>query len=78
MYGIRVKHDSTINLNTENFQKSIQQGIEKKEIEVFSATKTHEFLREQEMFNWITKGAYMADEKWFMELNRLKKHLENR
>lgn len=77
MYGIRVKPNSIINLNTDTFQASVQQGIEQDEIEVFTAIKKHEQLREQEMFNWVKKGAYMADEKWFSELNRLKEHFEN-
>jgi len=77
MYGIRVKPNSDINLNTDAFQESVQKGIETNEIEVVSATKKHEKLREQEMFEWIKKGAYMADEKWFKEISRLVEHLKN-
>ncbi len=74
--GIRVKDGSELNLNTEQFQKSVQQGLEKNEIEVFTAQKKHEFLREQEMFEWLKKGAYMSDEKWFNEISRLIDHLK--
>lgn len=77
MYGIKVKPESDINLNTDKFQASVQKGIENNEVEVFTAAKKHENLREQEMFEWIKKGAYMADEKWFLEIQRLINHLSN-
>lgn len=77
MYGIKVKPGSTLNLNNDNFQSSVQQGIENNEIEVFTATKKNEKLREQEMFDWISKGAYMANEKWFNEILRLINHLKD-
>jgi len=77
MYGIRVKPESAINLNTDSFQASVLKGIETNEIEVFKASKKHDNLREQEMFEWIKKGAYMADEKWFNEINRLITHLNS-
>lgn len=76
MYGIKVKPNSSINLNTDDFQSSVQKGIEQDEIEVFTATKKNEKLREQEMFEWISKGAYMANEKWFNEILRLINHLK--
>jgi hypothetical protein len=76
VYGIRVKPNSDINLNTDSFQASVQKGIETNQIEVFTASKKHEKLREQEMFEWIAKGAYMADEKWFKEITRLLEHLK--
>ena len=74
--GIRVKEGSDINLNTEQFQSSVQKGLENNEIEVFTASKPHDKLREQEMFEWLNKGAYMADEKWFNEITRLIDHLK--
>jgi hypothetical protein len=74
--GIKVKESSNINLNTQDFQKSVQQGLENNEIEVFTATKPHQKLREQEMFDWIEKGGYMADDKWFNEVSRLIDHLK--
>ena len=75
VYGIRVKEGSNINLNTDNFQKDVQSGLTTNEIEVFTATKKHENIREQEMFEWIKKGAYMADDNWYKELERLSNHL---
>lgn len=74
--GIKVKEGSEINLNTDQFQISVQQGLENNEIEVFTAQKPHQKLREQEMFEWLKKGAYMADEKWFNEITRLINHLK--
>lgn len=74
--GIRVIKDSALNLNTSEFQKVVQQGLVKNEIEVFSAEKKHDEIREQEMFSWIKQGAYMADEVWFKELQRLSEHLK--
>ncbi|MGB1003750.1 MAG: DUF6495 family protein [Salibacteraceae bacterium] len=74
--GIKVKEGSDINLNTSNFQESVQIGLQNNEIEVFTASKSHEKLREQEMFDWIEKGGYMADEKWFNEVSRLIEHLK--
>lgn len=74
--GIKVKEDSNINLNTSEFQQSVQKGLENNEIEVFTASKNHEKIREQEMFDWIKKGGYMADEKWFNEVARLIDHLK--
>lgn len=74
--GIKVKEGSSINLNTPQFQDSVQQGLQNKEIEVFTATKKHEKLREQEMFDWMEKGGYMADNKWFDEVKRLITHLK--
>jgi len=71
VFGIRVKEDSNINLNTDNFQKDVELGIVNNEIEVFTATKKHEKLREQEMFEWIKNGAYMTDEKWFNQMKKL-------
>ena len=75
IFGIRVKEDSNINLNTNDFQKDVERGLASNEIEVFSATKKHDKLREQEMFEWIKKGAYMANDNWFKELKRLSEHL---
>ena len=72
--GIKVNADSDINLNTPEFQESVQKGLAANEIEVFTATKKHEALREQEMFEWLKKGAYMADEKWYVEITRLINH----
>ncbi len=69
--GIRVKEGSPINLNTDNFQKDVSQGLSSNEIEIFSATKKHEKLREHEMFMWIKNGAYMANEAWFNQLKEL-------
>ena len=69
--GLRVKEGSGINLNTDNFQKDVANGLASKEIEVFTATKKHEKLREQEMFEWIKNGAYMADEIWFNQMKIL-------
>jgi len=69
--GLRVKEGSDINLNTDNFQKDVANGLASKEIEVFTATKKHEKLREQEMFEWIKNGAYMANESWFKEMKKL-------
>ena len=69
--GIRVKEGSPINLNTNNFQKDVSQGLSSSEIEIFSATKKHEKLREQEMFEWIKNGAYMANEVWFKQMKQL-------
>jgi len=69
--GLKVKDYSNINLNTDNFQKDVEQGLANNEIEVFTATKKHENLREQEMFEWIKNGAYMADETWFNQLQKL-------
>jgi hypothetical protein len=74
--GIKVKEGSVINLNTPEFQSSVQKGLEDNEIEVFTATKKHQKLREQEMFEWIEKGGYMADDKWFTEVTRLVNHLK--
>lgn len=74
--GIKVTPNSEINLNTDAFQQSVQKGLESNEIEVFTATKKHDKLREQEMFEWIKKGAYLADEKWFNEITRLINHLK--
>lgn len=74
--GIKVTLNSEINLNTDAFQQSVQQGLESNEIKVFTATKKHTKLREQEMFEWIKKGAYLADEKWFNEITRLINHLK--
>ena len=74
--GIKVTESSNINLNTPDFQKSVQEGLETNEITVFVASKKHEKLREQEMFEWIKKGGYMADEKWFFEVTRLIDHLK--
>lgn len=71
VFGIRVKEDSDINLNTDNFHKDVERGLSNNEIEVFTATKKHEKLREQEMFEWIKNGAYMADEKWFNQMSKL-------
>ncbi len=76
IHGIKVTHNSAINLNTDEFQQSVERGLENKEIEVFTATKKHNKLREQEMFEWIQKGAYLADEKWFNEITRLIHHLK--
>jgi hypothetical protein len=74
--GIKVNSDSDINLNTTDFQASVQGGLENNEIDIFSATKNHEKIREEEMFDWIKKGAYMADEKWFVEVGRLIDHIK--
>ena len=74
--GIQVKDDSEINLNTDDFQKNVQKGLTQNEISVFTATKRHEKLKEQEMFDWIKKGGYMTDEKWFNEISRLIEHLK--
>ena len=71
VFGIKVKEGSDINLNTDNFQKDVELGLANNEIEVFSATKKHEKLREQEMFEWIKNGAYMADELWFNQMKKL-------
>ncbi len=75
VHGIKVNADSDINLNTPDFQESVQKGLLTNEIEVFTATKKHESLRELEMFEWLKKGAYMADEKWHLEIGRLITHL---
>jgi hypothetical protein len=72
--GIKVNANSNINLNTPEFKESVQKGLSSNEIEVFTATKKHETLRELEMFEWLKKGAYMADEKWFEEITRLINH----
>lgn len=69
--GLKVKDNSNINLNTDNFIKDVEQGLANNEIEVFTATKKHEKLREQEMFDWLKNGAYMANEAWFNQLQQL-------
>lgn len=69
--GLRVIEESSINLNTDSFQKDVELGLANNEIEVFTATKKHEKLREQEMFEWIKNGAYMANEAWFNQMKRL-------
>lgn len=69
--GLRVKPDSPINLNTDDFISDVQKGLENNQIEVFSAVKDHEKEREPEMYEWIKKGAYMANEKWYVELHKL-------
>jgi hypothetical protein len=76
--GIRVKSNSDINLNTDKFQESVQEGLTRNEIEVFTAQKEYNKIREQEMFEWIKKGAYMTDDKWFKEISRLLGHLRNK
>lgn len=75
--GIRVKPNSEINLNTNKFQESVQEGLTRDEVEVFTASKKYQNIREQEMFEWIRKGAYMTDDKWFNEITRLLQHLKN-
>ncbi len=74
--GIRVKPDSEINLNTDKFQESVQEGLTRDELEVFTASKKYQNVREREMFEWIRKGAYMTDDKWFNEITRLLEHLK--
>jgi hypothetical protein len=74
--GLKVKEGSKINLNTPDFHTSVQKGLENQEVEVFTAIKKHDQLREQEMYGWIKKGGYMADEKWFIEISRLIDHLK--
>lgn len=69
--GLKVKTESSINLNTDNFQKDVTAGLSNNEIEVFTASKKHDKLREQEMFEWIKNGAYMANETWFKQMKQL-------
>jgi len=69
--GVRVSENSSIDLTTSQFNADLQKGLDSGEIQLFSASKKHEKLREQEMFDWITKGAYMADEIWFTQFQKM-------
>jgi hypothetical protein len=69
--GVRVSENSSIDLTTSHFTVDLQKGLDSGEIQLFSASKKHEKLREQEMFDWITKGAYMADEIWFTQFQKM-------
>lgn len=75
--GIKVKPNSEINLNTDQFQQLVQDGLIRDEIEVFTAQKEYKKIREQEMFEWIKKGAYMTNDNWFKEISRLLAHLKS-
>lgn len=71
--GIRVVENSLIDLTDSHFQEMVQKGLQSGEIQLFSARKKHEKLREQEMFDWISKGAYMANGDWFDQFKELAK-----
>lgn len=69
--GLRVSAEADIDLTSPSFQKVVEQGLQAGQIEVFEATKTHEKLREQEMFTWIQQGAYMANDAWYTQMKKL-------
>lgn len=69
--GIRVATSAEINLNTDNFTEVLQKGIQDGSITAFTATKKHIKARELEMFDWLKKGAYMANADWYNQLIKL-------
>lgn len=69
--GLKVAADADINLNTPQFQDTVQAGLKNNQISIFTATKAHDQLREQEMFSWLKKGAYMANDLWYTQMKQL-------
>ena len=68
LIGLKVAESSTINLNTNKFKEDVQRGLDSNEISVFTAVKPLENQRELEMFDWLKKGAYMANGDWYKQL----------
>ena len=69
--GLRVSAKADIDLTQPNFQQVVEKGLQTGEIDVFEASKTHEKIREQEMFTWIQQGAYMANDAWYAQMKKL-------
>ncbi|MDR9399482.1 DUF6495 family protein [Salibacter sp.] len=73
MIAVRVSRDLTVNLTKGKLGDTLNDLLKNKtdSVEIYEATKKYNKLREQEMFDIMESGAYMANDELYNQLKEL-------